>query len=74
MDDGGHLHAATQLARDSLAEARRSVRAITPSELEQARLPEAIEKVTDHAGRGRNGVPAQFTTTGRRARCTRRSR
>ena len=63
VDDEGHLHAATQLARDSLAEARRSVRAITPSELEQARLPEAIEKVTTTWSRA-NAVPAQFTTTG----------
>ncbi len=62
-DDEGHLHAATQLARDSLAEARRSVRAITPSELEQARLPEAIEKVTTTWSQA-NAVPAQFTTTG----------
>ncbi|MBE2319549.1 sensor histidine kinase [Solirubrobacter sp. CPCC 204708] len=62
-DDEGHLHAATQLARESLAEARRSVRAITPHELEQARLPEAIEKVTTSWSQT-NHVQAQFTTTG----------
>lgn len=62
-DDSGHLHAATQLARDSLAEARRSVRAITPSELEQARLPEAIEQVTTTWAQT-NKLPARFTTTG----------
>lgn len=62
-DDSGHLHAATQLARDSLAEARRSVSAITPHELEQARLPEAIEKVTSAWART-NATHAQFTTTG----------
>jgi signal transduction histidine kinase len=62
-DDAGHLHAATQLARDSLAEARRSVRAITPAELEQARLPEAIEQVVvkwSHT----HALPARLTTTG----------
>ncbi|MDA0184973.1 sensor histidine kinase [Solirubrobacter phytolaccae] len=62
-DDEGHLHAATQLARDSLAEARRSVRAIRPHELEQARLPEAIEKVTTSWAQA-NATPARFTTTG----------
>ncbi|MDA0167989.1 sensor histidine kinase [Solirubrobacter taibaiensis] len=63
VDDEGHLHAATQLARDSLAEARRSVRAITPRELEQARLPEAIEKVTTTWAET-HATHAQFTTTG----------
>jgi signal transduction histidine kinase len=62
-DDEGHLHAATQLARDSLTEARRSVRAIRPHELEQARLPDAIEKVTTSWSEA-NRLPAQFTTTG----------
>lgn len=62
-DDEGHLHAATQLARDSLAEARRSVRAIGPKELEQAKLPDAIAKVTT-AWSETNALPAQLTTTG----------
>ena len=38
-DDTGYLDAAAQLARDNLKEARRSVRAIGPGELEGARLP-----------------------------------
>jgi signal transduction histidine kinase len=38
-----HLGTATWLARQSLAEARRSVHAIRPEALELARLPEAIE-------------------------------
>lgn len=62
-DDAGHLHAATQLARESLAEARRSVRAITPKELEQAQLPDAIEKVAT-TWSDAHRLPARFTTTG----------
>jgi signal transduction histidine kinase len=62
-DDTGHLDAAAQLAREGLREARRSVRAIGPGELEGARLPEALERVT-HGWTERNGVPAAFTTTG----------
>jgi signal transduction histidine kinase len=62
-DDQGHLNAATQLARDSLAEARRSVRAITPHELEHARLPEAIENVATTWSQT-HATQAQFTTTG----------
>lgn len=37
-----HLDAASALARESLTEARRSVEALAPGHLEQARLPEAI--------------------------------
>ncbi len=37
-----HLGLAKQLARDSLAEARRSVQALRPQQLESARLPEAL--------------------------------
>jgi signal transduction histidine kinase len=37
-----HLDAARALARESLAEARRSVQALTPARLVDARLPEAI--------------------------------
>ena len=44
-DDTGYLDAAAQLARDSLKEARRSVRAIGPGELEGARLPDALAQV-----------------------------
>ena len=55
---------AMTLAREGLTEARRSVRAIGPGELEGARLP-------GRAGQGRrrlvasaHGVPAAFATTG----------
>ena len=62
-DDTGHLHAAAQLARDSLAETRRAVSAISPRELEAAPLPQAIEKVaTDWAHS--HQTDARFITTG----------
>jgi signal transduction histidine kinase len=58
-----HLDIAAQLARESLSEARRSVRAIRPEPLENARLPEALADVA--AGwTATSGVPAQITTTG----------
>ncbi len=58
-----HLDNATRLARESLSEARRSVRAIRPEALETARLPEALAEV---AGRWAtlHGVAAEVTTTG----------
>ena len=58
-----HIAAATQLARDSLSEARRSVDALRPEPLEGCRLSEALTGV---AGRwsALNGVPVQVTTTG----------
>ncbi|MGW0230000.1 sensor histidine kinase [Actinopolymorpha singaporensis] len=58
-----HLDNATRLARESLSEARRSVRAIRPEALETARLPEALAEV---AGRwsALHGVTAEVTTTG----------
>lgn len=62
-DDSGHLEAAAQLAREGLAEARRSVRALGPGALEGARLPEALEQVTESWSE-RNGVRAAFATTG----------
>lgn len=58
-----HLANATTLARDSLAEARRSVRAIGPAELEGARLPEAIAAVAAEWG-GVHGITADFLVTG----------
>jgi signal transduction histidine kinase len=62
-DDSGHLDAAARLARDNLREARRSVRALGPGELEGARLPEALQRVAaDWTDRTR--VPVTFTTTG----------
>jgi signal transduction histidine kinase len=59
----GHVGAAIGLARESLTEARRSVRALQPVPLESARLPEAI---ADVAARWSvlNRVEATVTTTG----------
>jgi signal transduction histidine kinase len=62
-DDTGYLEAAAQLARDNLKEARRSVRAIGPGELEGARLPDALAQVTE-GWTARTNVPVAFTTTG----------
>ncbi|MFD4958939.1 sensor histidine kinase [Microbacterium sp. NPDC058389] len=58
-----HLDNAAKLARESLAEARRSVHAIGPSELDAARLPEAIAAVAAQWGR-LHEVAAEFSTTG----------
>jgi signal transduction histidine kinase len=58
-----HLNAAARLARDSLAEARRSVAAIAPAPLAAARLPDAIADVAA-AWSALNGVGAEVTTTG----------
>jgi signal transduction histidine kinase len=58
-----HIDAAAQLARDSLAEARRSVQALTPTPLEQARLPEALADVALRWSTI-TGVMARATTTG----------
>ncbi|HEX6472253.1 MAG TPA: sensor histidine kinase [Streptosporangiaceae bacterium] len=58
-----HLDTAMRLARDSLAEARRSVRAVRPEALERARLPDALAEVVARWSAD-NGVPAEITTTG----------
>ncbi|MFI7470142.1 sensor histidine kinase [Nonomuraea sp. NPDC049646] len=59
----GHLDTAARLARDSLAEARRSVHAIGPGQLETAPLPEALADVV--AGwSGLHAVPGEMITTG----------
>jgi signal transduction histidine kinase len=58
-----HIELATQLARDSLTEARRSVQAMQPEPLESARLPEALADVASKWTRI-HGVPATVTTTG----------
>jgi signal transduction histidine kinase len=53
---------AKQLARDSLAEARRSVQALRPQALEDGKLPDALaEEVTRSAT---SGVAAEVRTTG----------
>jgi signal transduction histidine kinase len=58
-----HHDSATALARESLAEARRSVHALRPRELENGRLDGALAEI---AGRWseRHGVAVEFTTTG----------
>ncbi|MET8158920.1 sensor histidine kinase [Sphaerisporangium sp. NPDC005289] len=51
------------LARESLAEARRSVHAVGPGQLEAAPLSQALNDVVTHWGE-LNGVRADFTVTG----------
>jgi signal transduction histidine kinase len=54
---------ATRLARDSLAEARRSVQALRPQALEDSKLPEALAgEVTRWTAT--SGVPAEVAATG----------
>ena len=58
-----HLERASDLARHSLGEARRSVHNLSPAALADATLPEALKKtVADWAAR--TGVRADFTVTG----------
>jgi signal transduction histidine kinase len=58
-----HVAAATQLARDSLSEARRSVDALRPEPLERCRLSEALANVAER-WTALNGIPVQAQTTG----------
>jgi len=58
-----HFDTATRLARESLSEARRSVRALRPEPLERARLGEALDGVTQRWS-ALHGIPAHVTTTG----------
>ena len=58
-----HVAAATQLARDSLSEARRSVDALRPEPLERCRLSEALADVAERWA-ALNGIPVQALTTG----------
>jgi signal transduction histidine kinase len=58
-----HFDAAVTLARESLSEARRSVHALRPEALEQARLGDALTGVA-RRWTERSGVPAQVTVTG----------
>jgi signal transduction histidine kinase len=58
-----HVAAATQLARDSLTEARRSVDALRPEPLEGGRLFEALTDVAERWS-ALNAIPAQVTATG----------
>ena len=58
-----HFDAAVNLARDSLTEARRSVDALRPEPLEQARLDGALRAVAE-SWSALNAIPVQVTTTG----------
>lgn len=58
-----HLGNAARLARESLAEARRSVAASRPEALERARLPEALAELAQHWS-SMHGVPVDVTTIG----------
>ncbi|MBE1537497.1 sensor histidine kinase [Actinomadura algeriensis] len=58
-----HVDVAQDMARESLAEARRSVHALRPGELEEAALPEALGAIAER-WTAAHGVPARFTSTG----------
>ncbi|MDX3099856.1 sensor histidine kinase [Nonomuraea angiospora] len=58
-----HVDNAIGLARESLAEARRSVHAVGPGQLAAAPLPDALAQVVDRWGE-LNGVRADLTITG----------
>lgn len=58
-----HLETARSLARESLAEARRSVAALAPGPLADARLPDAIAELAK-AWTTTTGVPAAAETSG----------
>ncbi|QMU74086.1 sensor histidine kinase [Streptacidiphilus sp. P02-A3a] len=58
-----HLDLAAGLARSNLTEARRSVRALRPEQLEQATLPEAIGALA-RGWSEHSAVPAEVETTG----------
>ncbi|MFG2636238.1 sensor histidine kinase [Streptomyces sp. NPDC048362] len=58
-----HLERASNLARDSLGEARRSVHNLAPVALAVDGLPEALQKTVGEWGE-RTGVRAGFTVTG----------
>ena len=58
-----HVDRATELARHSLGEARRSVHNLAPAGLSYDGLPEALRKTVDQWA-DRTGVPTEFTLTG----------
>ncbi|CAL9589158.1 hypothetical protein SUDANB176_05197 [Streptomyces sp. enrichment culture] len=58
-----HVVRATDLARESLGEARRSVHNLAPVALDRDGLPEALQKTVTEWGE-RTGVRADFTVTG----------
>ena len=58
-----HLDQARLTARESLAEARRLVWALRPDALENASLPEALERLAER-WKGESGIAAGVATTG----------
>ncbi|HXV93673.1 MAG TPA: sensor histidine kinase, partial [Pseudonocardia sp.] len=58
-----HVHTARALARESLAEARRSVQALAPEPLERAHLPDAVADLARRWART-SGVAPRTATTG----------
>ncbi|WP_214319671.1 sensor histidine kinase [Nonomuraea sediminis] len=60
---GPRLDTVRELARESLAEARRSVQALRPAPLEQAQLAAALEEVAEKWSRA-CAVPATVSVTG----------
>ena len=58
-----HLGLAKDLARDSLAEARRSVQALRPQKLEGARLPDALRELSEQWTQT-SGVPVRVEVDG----------
>jgi signal transduction histidine kinase len=58
-----HLDSAVELARESLAEARRTVQAIGPPTLDTAQLPEALAEVSAKWSAA-HAVPVKLVTTG----------
>ncbi len=58
-----HVDQARALARSSLTQARRSVRALRPEQLERAELPEALQELT-RSWSETAGVRARFETSG----------
>nr|BFF23177.1 sensor histidine kinase [Glycomyces mayteni] len=62
-DSRSRMDKALRLAREGLAEARRTVHTVVPTQLESASLPEALKAVTDQWTELRN-VPAALTVTG----------
>ncbi|MET1007453.1 MAG: sensor histidine kinase [Propionibacteriaceae bacterium] len=62
-DQTRHLDLAADLARQSLTEARRSVHALRPEQLETARLPEALSDVARQWS-SQHGLDAEVRLTG----------
>ena len=58
-----HTDAALALARDGLAEARRSVQAMRPTALDAVRLPAAVGNVA-RTWSARTGIPVKINTSG----------